>query len=306
MAFFIFISMIEKLLLEKYGEYLDQLDISETNTSLKLSMIKVKPEYRYSKNNYGKNLKIGSKVMSDLISYADELKKIVTLTPDNIDGVSVNTLTQFYKKFGFKMNKGHNKNFEYRDTMIRYPKLPGMKEDMKNIIKSLLREALDKTITCSKCGWHWKESESDKKDMYICHKCGNDNSPKKENLNERLLTKKEKDVKVMSDFVNFAKKEIGIDDGVKVLLAYERTPDMTTTAYYNLEGFVKIYVKDRAIIDVCRSIAHELVHHKQNIDGRLKDSVKDGEDGSEIENEANAVAGILIRKWGKMYPELYV
>jgi hypothetical protein len=298
--------MIEKLLLEKYGEYLDQLDISETNTSLKLSMIKVKPEYRYSKNNYGKNLKIGSKVMSDLISYADELKKIVTLTPDNIDGVSVNTLTQFYKKFGFKMNKGHNKNFEYRDTMIRYPKLPGMKEDMKNIIKSLLREALDKTITCSKCGWHWKESESDKKDMYICHKCGNDNSPKKENLNERLLTKKEKDVKVMSDFVNFAKKEIGIDDGVKVLLAYERTPDMTTTAYYNLEGFVKIYVKDRAIIDVCRSIAHELVHHKQNIDGRLKDSVKDGEDGSEIENEANAVAGILIRKWGKMYPELYV
>ena len=306
MAFFIFISMIEKLLLEKYGEYLDQLDISETNTSLKLSMIKVKPEYRYSKNNYGKNLKIGSKVMSDLISYADELKKIVTLTPDNIDGVSVNTLTQFYKKFGFKMNKGHNKNFEYRDTMIRYPKLPGMKEDMKNIIKSLLREALDKTITCSKCGWHWKESESDKKDMYICHKCGNDNSPKKENLNERLLTKKEKDVKVMSDFVNFAKKEIGIDDGVKVLLAYERTPDIKTTAYYNLEGFVKIYVKDRAIIDVCRSIAHELVHHKQNIDGRLKDSVKDGEDGSEIENEANAVAGILIRKWGKMYPELYV
>jgi hypothetical protein len=297
--------MIEKLLLEKYGEYLDQLDISETNTSLKLSMIKVKPEYRYSKNNYGKNLKIGSKVMSDLISYADELKKIVTLTPDNIDGVSVNTLTQFYKKFGFKMNKGHNKNFEYRDTMIRYPKLPGMKEDMKNIIKSLLREALDKTITCSKCGWKWKLKDGGD-DPYVCHKCHPEKIPKKENLNERLLTKKEKDIKVMSDFVNFAKKEIGIDDGVKVLLAYERTPDMTTTAYYNLEGFVKIYVKDRAIIDVCRSIAHELVHHKQNIDGRLKDSIKDGEDGSEIENEANAVAGILIRKWGKMYPELYV
>lgn len=177
---------------------------------------------------------------------------------------------------------------------------------MKNIIKQLLREALDKTITCTECGWHWQESESDKKDLYVCHECGHDNSPKKETLNERLLTKKEKDVKVMSDFVNFAKKEIGIDDDVKVLLAYERTPDIKTTAYYNLEGFVKIYVKDRAIIDVCRSIAHELVHHKQNIDGRLKDSVKDGEDGSEIENEANAVAGVVIRKWGKLYPELYI
>lgn len=298
--------MIEKQLLEKYGEYLDQLDISETNTSLKLSMIKVKPEYRYNKHNHGNNLKIGSKVMSDLITYADENKKILTLTPDNIDGVSVNVLTQFYKKFGFKMNKGHNKNFEYRDTMIRYPKLPGMKETIKPMIKSLLREALDKTITCTKCGWHWKESESDKKDLYICHKCGHDNTPKKESINEKLLTKKEKDLKVMAAFVNFAKSELGIDDGIKVALAYERTPDITTTAYYNLKGFIKIYVKDRAIIDVCRSIAHELVHHKQNLQGRLKDSVKDGEDGSEIENEANAVAGIIIRKWGKIHPELYV
>ena len=40
------INKFSKQLLEKYGEYLDQLDISETNTSLKLSMIKVKPEYR--------------------------------------------------------------------------------------------------------------------------------------------------------------------------------------------------------------------------------------------------------------------
>lgn len=298
--------MIEKQLLEKYGEYLDQLDISETNTSLKLSMIKVKPEYRYDKKNQGNNLKIGSKVMFDLVRYADENKKIVTLTPDNIDGVSVNVLTQFYKKFGFKMNKGYNKNFEYRDTMIRNPKVPGMKENMKPIIKSLLREALDKTITCTKCGWHWKESESDKKDLYICHKCGHDNTPKKESINERLLTKKEKDLKVMAAFVNFAKSELGIDDGIKVGLAYERTPDITTTAYYNLKGFIKIYVKDRAIMDVCRSIAHELVHHKQNLDGRLKDSAKDGEDGSEIENEANAVAGVIIRKWGKKNPDLYV
>jgi hypothetical protein len=244
--------------------------------------------------------------MEDLEKYADENGQIIALTPSSDFGGNVNRLVQFYKRFGFKMNKGHNKNFQFKDTMIRYPKLPGMKENIKPMIKSLLREALDKTITCTECGWHWKESESDKKDLYICHECGHDNTPKKENLNERLLTKKEKDVKVMAAFVNFAKKELGIDDGIKVALAYERTPDIKTTAYYNMSGFVKIYVKDRAIIDVCRSIAHELVHHKQNIEGRLSDSVKDGEDGSDIENEANAVAGVIIRKWGKLYPELYV
>ena len=177
---------------------------------------------------------------------------------------------------------------------------------MKQIIKQLFREAIDKTITCKKCGWHWKESESDKKDLYVCHKCGHDNTPKKESINERLLTKHKEDILDVTDFVNFAKKYLNIDDDIKVELAFERTPDLRTTAYYNNnENFVKIYVKNRAIIDVCRSIAHELTHHKQNLEGRITDASKDGQDGSDIENEANATAGIIIRKWGRIHPEIY-
>lgn len=114
------------------------------------------------------------------------------------------------------------------------------------------------------------------------------------------------DVRTISDFINFAKQELGINDDVKVELAYERTPDLTTTAYYSMNGLIKVYVKDRAIIDVCRSIGHELVHHKQNLEGRLVDTAKDGADGSPIENEANAIAGVLIRKYGKLHPELYL
>jgi predicted GNAT family acetyltransferase len=127
----------------------------------------------------------------------------------------------------------------------------------------------------------------------------------KQLLRERLLTKDEKDIRDIADFVNFAKEFLGITDDIKVALAYERTPDLKTTAFYNLNGFTKVYVKDRAIIDVERSIAHELVHHKQNLDGRLVDATKDGEDGSELENEANALAGVIIRKWGKLHPEIY-
>ena len=127
----------------------------------------------------------------------------------------------------------------------------------------------------------------------------------KQLLRERLLTKEELDVRQVDDFVNFAKEYLGITDDIKIELAFERTPDLKTTANYNLSGAIKIYAKDRAIIDVCRSIAHELVHHKQNLDGRLIDALKDGEDGSPIENEANAVAGVIIRKYGKLHPELY-
>jgi hypothetical protein len=56
---------------------------------------------------------------------------------------------------------------------------------------------------------------------------------------------------------------------------------------------------------VCRSIAHELVHHKQMLEGRLKNTALDGQDGSPIENEANSTAGIIIRKYGKLHPEIY-
>lgn len=175
---------------------------------------------------------------------------------------------------------------------------------MKSLIKQLLREALDKTITFDRCGRSWKESQSSKKDLYICHDCGHDNTPKK-NLNESLIKNNENDAKKIADFVNFTKKFLEIDDDVKVALAFSRTSDLKTTAYYDLNGLVKVYVKDRALVDVMRSIAHELVHHKQNLEGRIKDTAKDGDDGSLIENEANSIAGVIIRKYGKLYPEIY-
>jgi hypothetical protein len=128
----------------------------------------------------------------------------------------------------------------------------------------------------------------------------------KQLLRERLLTKDETDVRDVADFVNFAKDYLKIEDDVKVELAFKKTPDLRTTAYYNNgDKRVKIYVKDRAIIDVCRSIAHELVHHKQNISGAFEDAEDPGADGSEFENEANAVAGVIIRKWGRIHPEIY-
>jgi GNAT superfamily N-acetyltransferase len=243
--------MIEEFLRSKYEQYLDGLDIYENRTSLILSRIIIKPEARGSG--------VGSKIMEDLINYADKNKQIIALTPSSDFGGNKNRLVQFYKRFGFKHNKGQYKSFEFRDAMIRYPKL---NETMKPLIKTLLREG--------------------------------------------LMSQEDSVVRQVSDFVNFAKEYLGIDDDVKVALAFEKTPDIVTTAYYNpIEKFLKVYVKDRAIVDVGRSIAHELVHHKQYIDGRFENAIDPGADGSEFENEANAVAGVIIRKWGKMHPEIY-
>jgi ribosomal protein S18 acetylase RimI-like enzyme len=110
--------MIENILNKKYGEFLAGLDIYENKNSLVLSRIIVKDEY--------KNTGIGTKVMNDLVQYADSNKKIIALTPASDFGGNKNRLIQFYKKFGFKMNQGHHKSYEYMQTMIRYPKLSEM------------------------------------------------------------------------------------------------------------------------------------------------------------------------------------
>ena len=51
---------------------------------------------------------------------------------------------------------------------------------MKSLLY-FLKEQL-KDIVCRKCAWGWNRNESDKDDMYICHKCGTDNTKKYETI----------------------------------------------------------------------------------------------------------------------------
>ena len=65
----------------------------------------------------------------------------------------------------------------------------------------------------------------------------------------------------------------------------------------------QIYVSviNRHPVDILRSLAHEMVHYKQMINGQ---SIQ-GHTGSRHENEANAKAGVVLRDYGKLHPELF-
>jgi hypothetical protein len=66
-------------------------------------------------------------------------------------------------------------------------KEPGHQSNDKNTKKKGYEPVTEKVvgnkIVCDNCGWNWKISEGGN-DLYICHKCGNDNTPK---LSEGLL-----------------------------------------------------------------------------------------------------------------------
>jgi len=74
------------------------------------------------------------------------------------------------------------------------------------------------------------------------------------------------------------------------------------TAYYNPEiKEVVLYTEGRHPKDVLRSFTHEMVHHIQNIEGRLKTygttNTNEDEDLVEIEKEAYTLGNITFRNW---------
>lgn len=66
---------------------------------------------------------------------------------------------------------------------------------------------------------------------------------------------------------------------------------------------IDISIRGRHPLDIMRTLAHELVHYKQSVEGRLKP--QSGKTGSQEENEANSKAGIIMRKFAKAYPDAF-
>ena len=110
---------------------------------------------------------------------------------------------------------------------------------------------------------------------------------------------------IVAKFLKFVNDELNINRPFKVKLATTRDADLRTYAYYNkADGTIKVYVANRGTADVLRSIAHELVHHLQN--QRQELDVNHPDVGGKIEDEANAVAGQLVKKFGYANPNLAI
>lgn len=100
---------------------------------------------------------------------------------------------------------------------------------------------------------------------------------------------------LLKRFINFCIDELNIEGTFKAYIVDDRKKySIVTTAYYK-EGKKElvVYGKNRMLGDIMRSIAHELTHKKQYEENRVKHPVQDV--GGEIEDEANAKAGSIIK-----------
>lgn len=110
---------------------------------------------------------------------------------------------------------------------------------------------------------------------------------------------------IVQDFIQQVTTELGIDPVPEIHLHTD--PEWSTNNHsfgrYDPESHtLNVSMPNRHILDVLRTVAHELVHCSQNQQhGELPPDA--GETGSRWENDANARAGIIMRDWANSHPE---
>lgn len=130
--------------------------------------------------------------------------------------------------------------------------------------------------------------------------------PRPEVNREYLLEMDLKDKTCIAEVKRFAIhciKELGIKGPVRLILAAKQT-GMPTAGYFDVGGrTVFAAVKNRAMADIMRTIAHELTHCKQLEDG--VDFPDDDEGLQPYEDIANQKSGFLVRFYGRKNRQIY-
>jgi hypothetical protein len=110
-------------------------------------------------------------------------------------------------------------------------------------------------------------------------------------------------LEMFEKFLPLAMYHIGLTSLPKIKFEYHihDAEQPTFGKYENGEHVLYVALINRHPNDILRTLAHELTHYKQDTEHQLvPDS---GRTGSPEENEANAVAGIVLRHFNKQYPE---
>jgi len=111
----------------------------------------------------------------------------------------------------------------------------------------------------------------------------------------------ELEINVIKKFIEFINTDIPLNKDVKIDFLNRKTGKMTTGS--RLSHKIKVLTKDRMLIDVLRTLVHEWVHEFQHQKLGLKDNDKIQDIGGPEENMANVLAGIIMKKFQKEYPE---
>lgn len=111
---------------------------------------------------------------------------------------------------------------------------------------------------------------------------------------------------LVKKFIKHVKNELNLTSlpPIKLSNNSKEAVDMKSWGGYSpTDKSIFIVIAKRHPADIFRTLAHELVHYKQDLEGRLKPG--DGKTGSDIENEANSKAAVIMRNFAQSEPTLF-
>lgn len=120
------------------------------------------------------------------------------------------------------------------------------------------------------------------------------------------FTGSKRKIKIARHFIGWAKDKLSIKGNphVKFSNNLEAVKGKHTFGTTKPSGEIWVYIGNRNTADILRTLCHELVHYGQFEAGTAKPSMDEVET-QWIEDEANAMAGRLMREYGKEHVEIF-
>jgi Zn-dependent peptidase ImmA (M78 family) len=113
-------------------------------------------------------------------------------------------------------------------------------------------------------------------------------------------------VQQVKKFAQWAIDELGIEVEPTIKYGNDLGQVMSNRTFGSTRstGDIWVHVGNRNVADICRTLAHELTHKLQFEQGTATNDMDD-EQRLKIEDEANAIAGRMLRAYGKLDKTIY-
>jgi hypothetical protein len=108
---------------------------------------------------------------------------------------------------------------------------------------------------------------------------------------------------VIDNFIKLLQSELVLSDDVYINFVENRDSSMTT-GVRRPNNEILVLSGNRLLVDILRTLAHEWVHEYQYQKMGLRDDQPIQDIGGKEENMANALSGVMVKKFAKKHPKL--
>ena len=117
---------------------------------------------------------------------------------------------------------------------------------------------------------------------------------------------KHSQLRMLQQFASWAIDQLGITSQPKIHYSNDQSKvdSLRTFGSTKPTGEIWVHVGNRNTADAMRTLCHELCHYHQFETGTASAQMNDDEHQA-VEDEANAIAGRLMREYGKQHVEIY-